>query len=186
MHLGAAGRFANNIKPYWLRQRVTSLGSEYWMTWLAETGSGTTGEKDRGRESGKRVPHVFSRARVDNARRQTGRLAERVGTHSGMMGNKGFVCHRQDRINQNKQPWTDCHWLGCLFHRLRHAWIERHGRRRAHFLYIKEHGARVMRKKYSVCYCWHWIDSVAELRKLKINTIFVANAFKTRWVSRYF
>lgn len=63
------------------------------------------------RETGKRVPHVLSRARVDNARRQTGRLAERVGTYSSMMENKDFVCHRRDHINQNKQPQTDSHTL---------------------------------------------------------------------------
>lgn len=64
-------------------------------------------EREREGERGKQVPHVLSGARVDNARRQTGRLAERVGTHSSMMENKGFVCHRRDRINQNKQPRTD-------------------------------------------------------------------------------
>lgn len=41
---------------------------------------------------------------------------------SSMMENKGFVCHRRDRINQNKQPRTDCHT-----NRLSHAWIEEMG-----------------------------------------------------------
>lgn len=90
---------------------------------MAETQSGATGEEEeegeRGREGGKRAPHVLSGVRGDDARRQTGRLAERVGTHSGMMGNKGFVCHRRDRINQNKQPRTDC-----LSDRLSHPWME--------------------------------------------------------------
>lgn len=104
-HPGQPSRSKNNNQTYWWRQHITSVSSEYWKARLAETGSGTKSGKER--ERGKRAPHVLSRARVDNARRQTGRLAERVGTHSSMMENKGFVCHRRDRINQNKQPRTD-------------------------------------------------------------------------------
>lgn len=71
---------------------------------------------------------MLSRARVDNARRQTGRLAERVGTYSSMMENKDFVCYRRDHINQNRPQTPDrLPHLGFLFHRLSQAWVERFG-----------------------------------------------------------
>ena len=104
-----------------LHQSAQSTGR---LDWLRQGVVPRVGRREREREKGGgRAPHVLSRARVDNARRQTGRLAERVGTHSSMMENKGFVCHRRDRINQNKQPRTDCHTgLVVSSTGLSHAW----------------------------------------------------------------